>query len=177
MRLTCPPLAPADLQGAPGSVDVRAMREIGARYAAPASTFGLELKAAYALEAAGHGGEELRRPYYRLAQEPFIWSYWVSLQQCPLAAAEMLALASLLNGKPVAWRVREMVSLRGAGGEHVHYEMPERSATWLADIAMADPSARSLSKAPLALRHAAPDAPLRGQHRLQSPAATVDPRL
>jgi hypothetical protein len=137
-RLTCPPIAIDDLLGTPATIDADAIRAVGALYAAAPSAFGLELKVAYALEAAGHGGDRLRRPYYRPAQEPFIWSWWSELQQVPLDPEAMLALASILNGKAAAYREMEMFSAGAPGAPGLRYETPERARRWLADIAAAD---------------------------------------
>lgn len=79
-----------------------------------------------------------RRPYFRPAQEPIIWSWWDKLQQCPLDPSEMLEFGSLLAGKAVGYRSREMVSLRGLGTHHLFYEPPMRSRMWIADIAAAE---------------------------------------
>ena len=73
-RLVCPPATPFDLAGPVRSFDPGALARVAARYGAGPGTFGLELKLAYALEAAGPEDERLRRPYYRPAQEPIIWS-------------------------------------------------------------------------------------------------------
>lgn len=140
-RLTCPPIAITDLQAAPTRIDAQAIRDLGARYPTPASTFGLELKVAYALEAAGHGGERLRRVYYRPAQEPIIVSWWAALQRVPLDPEDMLALAAVLAGRPVGWRTGEMASRGGAEGADLFYEAPARSRAWLAEIAQADAAA------------------------------------
>lgn len=58
-----------------------------------------------------------------------------------MAPAHMLALASMLNGTPVGYRVREMMSLGGRGNQNLYYETPESSRTWLADIAEVDAGA------------------------------------
>jgi Fic family protein len=58
----------------------------------------------------------------------------------PLDPGEMLALASMLNGKPVAYRQREMFSHGGDGANaaHLYYETPEQARSWIDDIAAAD---------------------------------------
>jgi hypothetical protein len=138
-RLTFPHLPATSLIGPVSSFDQSALDRVGARYASPPSTFGLELKVAYALEAAGHGGERLRRAYYRPAQEPILVSWWAALQLVPLDPGEMRALASILAGTEVRYRTGEMAS-QGAGedGRDLLYETPSRSRTWPADIARAD---------------------------------------
>lgn len=140
-RLICPPISSRDLQGPPATVDAAAIRAAAARYAEPSSCFGLELKIAYLIESLGLGSTEqdrLRRPFFRLAQEPIIWSWWDALQRVPLDPAGMLALASMLNGKPVAYRRREMFSHGGGVGPHLHYETPGQARSWIDDIAAAD---------------------------------------
>jgi hypothetical protein len=139
LRLACPPLTSSDLRGTSASLDMPRLRAIAERYGTAPSTFGLELKVAYALEAAGQGRERLRRAYYRPAQEPFLVSWWAALQLVPLDPGEMLALASILAGTEIRYRSGEMAS-RGAGegGTDLLYETPARSRTWLADIARAD---------------------------------------
>jgi hypothetical protein len=139
--LTCPELGAEDLRGAVKSIDIASLRNLGTRYHAPSSTFGLELRVTYALEAAGHGGDRLRRPYYRPAQEPFVWSWWSELQQVPLDPEAMLGLASLLNGKAVAYREKEMFSAGAPGAPGLRYETPERARLWLTDIAAVDAAA------------------------------------
>jgi hypothetical protein len=140
-RLICPAITDGDLENPPTSIEAGAFRGVAARYAAPASTFGLELKIAYMLEAKGREAattERLRRPFYRLAQEPIIWSWWSALQQAPLAEDAMLGLASILNGEPVSYRRKEMFSTGAPGAAGLRYEAPDRAQTWRDDIAASD---------------------------------------
>ena len=140
-RLICPRHSRRDLGRAPASIDAAAIRRAAAAYAEPASTFGLELKLAYAMEACGLGGDEetrRRRPFFRLAQEPIIWSWWDALQRVPLDRAEMLACASMLNGQPVAYREREMFAHGGGVEPPLYYETPDAARSWIGDIAAVD---------------------------------------
>jgi hypothetical protein len=139
-RLTCPPILPADLHGPVASI-AAAIGEVAGRYANPASTFGLELKLAYLIESRGLGSadeDRTRRPFFRLAQEPVVWSWWDALQRTPLDRDEMLALASMLNGQPVRFREREMFSHGGGRAPHVYYERLAEARAWIDDIAAAD---------------------------------------
>jgi len=139
-RLVCPPISPSDLEGSPGSVDADAIRRVAAHFAEPASSFGLELKVAHAIEARGLACDEdrLRRPFFRLAQEPIVWSWWDALQRLPLDRAEMLMCASMLNGAPVGWRQGGMFSHGGGLAPHVYYETPAQARSWIEDIASCD---------------------------------------
>lgn len=137
-RLVCPSIDSGDLTGPVRSLDRNALARIAARYSAAPSTFGLELRVAYAIEAKGHQDERVRRPYFRPAQEPIIWSWWDKLHQSPFDPLDILELASLLDGKSVGYRTREMVSLLGLGKQHLFYETPPDSKLWIADIAAAD---------------------------------------
>jgi hypothetical protein len=116
-----------------------ALTDLGRRYVHASLTFGLELKVAFLMESLGlgAGGEErLRRPFFRLAQEPIAFSWWEALQKVPLEAEEMAAAASMLNGSQVDHREREICSHGAAGG--LLYESPERAASWIDDIATSD---------------------------------------
>jgi len=137
-RLVCPNLDPGALIGPVRSLDHRVLARVAERYSAAPSTFGLELRVAYAIEAKGNQDERLRRPYFRPAQEPIIWSWWEKLQQSPFDPSDMLELASLLGGKMVGYRSREMVSLHGLGKHHLFYETPTNSKMWITDAAAAD---------------------------------------
>lgn len=139
-RLVCPPISPSDLEGPPASVDADAIRRVAAHFAEPASTFGLELKVAHAIEARGLACDEdrLRRPFFRLAQEPIVWSWWDALQRLPLDRAEMLMCASMLSGKPAAYRQAEMFSHGGGIAPHLYYEAQRQAGSWIADIATGD---------------------------------------
>jgi Fic/DOC family len=139
-RLICPRLSPPDLHGPPASIDAEAFRDVAARYAEPASTFGLELKVAHAIEARGlsTGGDRIRRPFFRLAQEPIIWSWWDALQRVPLDPAEMVALARMLAGKEVRYRECEMFAHGGGSEAPIYYEPADGARGWIADIAAVD---------------------------------------
>src|SRR4051812_23200339 len=140
-RLICPAISPRDLEGFPASIDADAIRAAAAAYADPCSTFGLELRVAYRIEARGAGAadtERLRQPFFRLAQEPIIWSWWDKLKRAPLDPGEMLALASMLKGGEVRYREREMFAHGGGRAGNRYYETPARARSWIADIAAAD---------------------------------------
>ena len=47
---------------------------------------------------------------------------------------EMLALASMLNGKRVGYRERDMFSHGGGRAPHVHYEESTQARSWIDDI-------------------------------------------
>jgi hypothetical protein len=138
--LACPVIEMRDLSVTTTSLERGRLLELARRYPTLSSSFGLELKVAWLLESTGgpEGGERLRRPYYRLAQEPIVASYWPALQQAPMAPAAMLALASMLNGSEVEHRAGEMASTRGDGDDHLLYETIAQSRSWLADIARVD---------------------------------------
>lgn len=139
-RLACPPIGVADLRGRLVTINVNATRETAACYALPTSAFGLELKVAFLMETerAAALDERLRRVFYRLAQEPIIWSWWQALQQVPLSPDAMLNLASILNGATVTYRYKEMHSAGEPGRPGLRYEAQGRARSWLADIAAAD---------------------------------------
>jgi hypothetical protein len=139
-RLICPPICPADPAPDRLSDSGVAIRAVAPRFTAPETTFGLELKVAYLMEAEGvtAPAERLRRPFYRLAQEPIIWSWWDALQRVPLDAQTMLNLASILNGGSVAYRHKEIYAAGEPGRPGLIYETPERATNWIADIAAAD---------------------------------------
>jgi hypothetical protein len=56
-RLFCPPIGPRDLEGAVPSLDHGLIQALSRRYPTLASSFGLELKAAWAAERSGAVGE------------------------------------------------------------------------------------------------------------------------
>jgi Fic family protein len=137
-RLVCPSIDLSDLTGPICSLDYGTLAQVAERYSTATSTFGLELRVSYAIEAGGNQDERVRRPYFRPAQEPIIWSWWDKLQQGPFDPSDILELASLLAGKMVGYRSREMVSFHGLGRHHLFYEAPARSRSWIADIAATD---------------------------------------
>lgn len=140
-RLACPPIRGEDLSGPVGTLDVSALSGLGQRYADVAQAFGLELKVAFLMDSLGLGcGEDfrLRRPFFRLAQEPILLSWWGALQKAPLDPDEALAAASMMNGAAVAYRAGEILSFGTPGG--LLYEHPDRAKAWVADLAAADRS-------------------------------------
>jgi len=105
------------------------------------SCFGLEAKVAYLLQENSSKGDEcvtIRKVFYRLAQEPIIYSYWNHLRQSPLAVSDMLSLASMLNGAAVTCRLNEMTSFLGADDGHLLYETVDQCKSWSRDIADLD---------------------------------------
>lgn len=140
-RLVCPAAKQRDFRGDIASFDQAMLDEIVDRYRSEHSSFGLELKVASILSREFPevvAINRIRRIYYRLAQEPIMYSYWPELKQSPLSWPSMVALASMQKGAAVERREGEIVSFYGGRGDHLYYEALEESRSCLADIAKVD---------------------------------------
>lgn len=140
-RLRCPEIRPESIATSLESLDLDALRTVAQLYASGRATFGLELKVANQLEISdplASTPRRIERSYYRLAQEPIIWSYWEPLKEDRPDCDEMLAFASVLNGQAVQYRSGEMFACAENGGPAVYYEAPTDSRGWLTDVARAD---------------------------------------
>lgn len=69
--------------------------------------FGLEAKAAWLLQERLDAAVP-RKPFYRIAPEPILWSFWPELSDLRLTSNRALELASLLTGHRQAYRTKSV---------------------------------------------------------------------
>lgn len=86
--------------------------------------FGLEAKAAWLLQER-LGANVPRKPFYRIAPEPILWSFWSELADLRLTAARALELASLLTGQRQSYRTKPIF---GLDEHHRRFYFARRSA-------------------------------------------------
>lgn len=98
----------------------------------PYDSFGLELKVQYALETASVE-VMTRKPFYRLAQEPIILSYWDRISAFEFTATSSAQFSTLLNGSASPARSNVMAA-RGKAGERTIFEAHDQANNWIGDI-------------------------------------------
>jgi hypothetical protein len=130
LQIRCPKIARESLMNRDGygelEAKLRALRQLCPE---PSSTFGTELRAAAKILEIKPDSIS-RKTFFRIAQEPIIFSYWGSV---PCDTTRMVRLASALKGERAKIRDNEVISYRALGIRHVVYP-PPISDFWLADL-------------------------------------------
>ena len=107
------------------------LTDLSASFLRPQSTFGLDHRIQFMLEE--EGTSVSRKPFYRLSQEPIIYSNWKVLSDLIVNSESALEFASLLAGKKVQYRSYPMWA-RGPIGHFVYFEQAPNPGTFIASI-------------------------------------------